>query len=68
MRTLQDDERISNDDDVWKTPSNEEEASRAKKTMKTLVVARRTCWSAPLGAELRRSEEDAHTLAGEKSR
>ena len=34
--------------------------------MKTLLVARRTCWSAPLGAEVRRSKEDVHTLAGEK--
>ena len=58
MRTLEIDEQTSSDDDVWKTPSDEE---RAKKTMKASLVARRMSWSAPLGAEVRRSKEDAHT-------
>ena len=52
MRTLEIDEQTSSDDDVWKTPSDEE---RAKKTMKASLVARRTSWSASLGAEVRRS-------------
>ena len=34
--------------------------------MKVSLVARRTSWSVPLGAEVRRSKGDAHTLAGEK--
>ena len=58
MRTLEIDEQTSSDDDIWKTPSDEE---RAMKTMKASLVARRTSWSAPLGAEVRRSKEDAHT-------
>ena len=65
MRTLEIDEQTSSGDDVWKTPSDEE---RAKKTMKAPLVARRTSWSAPLGAEVRRSKEDAHTLVGAKSK
>ena len=62
MRTLEVDEQTRNDY-VWKTPSDGE---RAKKTMKASLVARRTSWSVPLGAEVRRRKEDAHTLAGEK--
>ena len=65
MRTLEIDEQTSSDDDVWKAPSDEE---RGKKTMKVSLVARRTSWSAPLGAEVRRSKEDAYTLAGAKSK
>ena len=65
MRTLEIDEQTSRDDDVWKAPSDEE---RGKKTMKVSLVARRTSWSAPLGAEVRRSQEDAYTLAGAKSK
>ena len=62
---LEIDERTSNDDDVWKTPSDEE---RAKKTMKASLVARRTSWSAPLSAEVRRSKENAYTLTSAKSK
>ena len=36
--------------------------------MKASLVAMRTSWSAPLGAEVRRSKEDAHTLTGAKSK
>ena len=36
--------------------------------MKASLVARRTSWSAPLGVEVRRSQEDAHTFAGAKSK
>ena len=65
MRTLEIDEQSSSDDDVWKTPSDEE---RAKKTMETSLVARQTSWSAPLGLEVRRSKEDAYTLTSAKSK
>ena len=65
MRTLEIDEQTSSNDDVWKTPSDE---GRAKKTMKASLVARRMSWSAPLGAEVRRSQEDVDTLVGAKSK
>ena len=65
MRTLESDEQTSSDDEVWKAPSDEE---RAKKTMKASLVARRMSWSAPLGAEVRRSKEDAYTLTGVKAK
>ena len=65
LRTLQDNEQTSSDDDVWKTSSDEK---RARKTMEASLVARQTSWSAPLGLEARRSKEDADTLAGTKSK
>ena len=65
LRMLQDNEQTSHDDNVQKTLSDEE---RAKKTRKASLVARRTSWSAPLCAEVRRSQEDADTLASVKSK